>query len=407
MEATATQLPQGKVRDFQDYLAELDTLLPIIEEEAEESERLNYMTDRAMYALRDAGMFGMLMPRELGGADLPHVEAMQIIERIAWAHASAGWCTLVNVAVAPGMALYIPDEGVKEIFGNGPDVMVSGNGVPRGFARRVEGGYMIRGHWAYGSAITHSDWLHTGCFLTENGQMVNGPDGGPEVIVAHHRTSTVEFKDNWDVLGLKATGSFDYVLKDGDELFVPDHLCYSTAAANAKRGDLKASLGLIGYPAWAHTSWALGVGRRMLDELVTFALGKSDAFGKICDQPVFKFKFAQAEAKFRAARALSLQSWQSIADSFAANKPATTEQLALVKICLRHVHDVISEVGTFAHRTARGTSLRDGIMQRLYRDIHSGTQHIILADQIFETCGRVLLGNYPPDARWSFFDLDK
>src|SRR3546814_2340170 len=51
---------------------------------------------------------------------------------------------------------------------------------------------------------------------------------------------------------------------------------------------------------------------------------------------------------------------------------------------MRHIHDVVSEVGTFAYRTARGTSLHDGLMQRVYRDIHSGTQHIHLADQVVQ-----------------------
>ena len=66
---------------------------------------------------------------------------------------------------------------------------------------------------------------------------------------------------------------------------------------------------------------------------------------------------------------------------------------------------MISEVGTFAYRAARGASLRNTVMQRFYRDIHSGTQHILMADQIVEEAGRALLGLPGPDAQWSVFGV--
>ena len=45
-------------------------------------------------------------------------------------------------------------------------------------------------------------------------------------------------------------------------------------------------------------------------------------------------------------------------------------------------------------------------MQRFYRDIHSGTQHILQADQIVEECGRALLGLPKPGAKWSVFGVE-
>src|SRR3546814_12947657 len=75
---------------------------------------------------------------------------MKIIERLAWAHGSTGWCAMVNNSLATAMALYAPGDAVGEIFAENPDVMVAGNGIPRGFARPADGGYMIRGNWAYG-----------------------------------------------------------------------------------------------------------------------------------------------------------------------------------------------------------------------------------------------------------------
>ena len=50
---------------------------------------------------------------------------------------------------------------------------------------------------------------------------------------------------------------------------------------------------------------------------------------------------------------------------------------------------MISENATFAHIASRGVSLRPSMLQRCYRDIHGGTQHILLADEIVQECGRV------------------
>lgn len=388
--------------------ARVESILPAIEAAAEESEQLNRLSDATFMLLRDAGLYSMMMPKEVGGAELSHVDAMRLGERVAWAHGSAGWCVIVNNAVGGVMSLFVSEKGAADIFAEGPNVMVAGNGVPRGYARPVEGGYMIRGNWAYGSGIHHAAWIHSGCFVTEaDGKtMVKQSNGQPEIVITHHPRETIELKGNWDVLGLRATGSFDYTLKDADELFVPNHLCYGFNEGDAKRGGPQGSLGLVGYTAWGHTTWALGVGRRMLDELAKLAAVRVDAFGKMNESASFKYEFARAEACFRSARAFAYQAWTSMAETFDASRDASVEQIADVKLAMRHVHDVISDVGTFAHRAARGASLHNGTMQRFYRDIHSGTQHILMADEIVQECGRVYLGAVKADAKWGVFGVD-
>ncbi|WP_202332246.1 acyl-CoA dehydrogenase family protein [Mesorhizobium sp. L-8-3] len=404
---SVANLKQSPRRSLTEMRSRVESILPAIEAAAEESEQLNRLSDGTFKLLRDAGLYSMMMPEEVGGAELSHVEAMSLGERVAWAHGSAGWCVIVNNAVGGVLSLLVPDEGAKEIFAGGADTTVAGNGVPRGYARPVDGGYMIKGHWAYGSGIHHAQWIHSGCFVTDDdGNMIKQANGQPEIVVTHHPRETIELKGNWDVLGLRATGSFDYTLKDAGELFVPQHRCYSFNESKAKRGGRQGDLGLVGYTAWGHTTWALGVGRRMLDELAKLAAKRVDAFGKMNESATFKYEFARAEARFRSARAFAYQAWTSLAETFAADGSASLEQIADVKLAMRHVHDVISDVGTFAHRAARGASLHNGVMQRFYRDIHSGTQHILMADEVVQECGRVYLGTVGDRAKWGVFGVD-
>jgi len=386
--------------------ARVEGLLPLIEEKAAEAEQLGRMTDEVVAALREAGIYTMLFPKNVGGAELLPVEALRIVERLAYTHASAGWCTIVNNMEGTTMAIYVDDDGIDEIFKDGVDITIAGNGVPRGFARPVDGGYMIKGKWAYASAVYHAEWIHTGCFITDDaGNMVIQPNGQPKIVICHHPRDTIELLGNWDVLGLRATGSFDYTIKDAEELFVPTARTYDFDIGAPRRGGPAGALGLAGYSAWAHTSWAIGVGRRMLDELVTVINQRTDPFGKSNESASFKFQFAQAEAKYRAARALAYETWQGVSDTCAKGEAPSQEQMTMVKLTLRHIHDVISDVGTFAHRAARGASLHNTPMQRFYRDIHAGTQHILMSDQIVEECGRALLGLPDPDAQWTVFGV--
>jgi alkylation response protein AidB-like acyl-CoA dehydrogenase len=390
-----------------DFHARLDALLPLIEERAAEAEAQGYLTDDVVRALRDAGIYTMLFPRAVGGPELSPFDAMTVIDRLSHAHASAGWCALATNMEGTTMAIYVGDKGIEEVFARGPDITMAGNGVPRGFARPVEGGYMIRGRWAYGSGIQHAEWVHTGCFLTDEAgkDMVFGPGGQPKIIVCHHPRETIELLGNWDVLGLRATGSFDYTIAGAEELFVPTHMTYDFDIGAPLRGPAHGALGLAGFSAWAHTGWALGVGRRMLDELVKVIVQRQDAFGRSAESASFKFQFAGNEAKFRAARALAYETWRGVSETCAAGGKPTQQQMTMIKLTLRHVHDVISDVATFAHRQARGASLHNTVMQRTYRDIHSGTQHILMADQIVEECGRALLGLTRPDAEWTVFGV--
>ena len=381
-----------------------EELVPLIEAEAEVAEAQSHQSDRVVDALRHSGIYAMLLPKSLGGGELDFLDAMDIIARLSWADASAGWCAMVAGVMSASLGAFVPERGAREVYGRGGDVTVAGNGVPRGYARRVPGGYMIRGHWAYGSGIHHAEWIHSGCFLMDGDKMAMKPDGTPEIILMHHPKASIELKDNWDVLGLRATGSFDYVLKEA-ELFVPEHMSYPFDNPPLQRGGPQYGVGLVGLTSWGHTSWALGVGRRALDELARLARERGDVFGKLTESATFKKAFAEAEAKFRAASAFVYESWGSLAATIGEGGTASIEQIALIRLAMRHLHDALSEITTFAHRTARGASLRASKLQRCYRDAHAGTQHLLLADEIMTECGRVLMGATGSNAYWTMFGV--
>jgi hypothetical protein len=61
-------------------------------------------------------------------------------------------------------------------------------------------------------------------------------------------------------------------------------------------------------------------------------------------------------------------------------------------------------VAEFAYTASGTVALRSGVLQRLFRDMHAGTQHITSAPPVIRNAGRELAG-IAPNKRWLFLDL--
>jgi alkylation response protein AidB-like acyl-CoA dehydrogenase len=381
----------------------VEALEGLIKTEAIEAERIRHMSDNCYVALHTAGLYHMMTPRELGGSELPWSDALTIAEHVSRIDGSTGWCLMVGAVQNGGCGSLITDAGCREVFATGTDTNVAGQGIPRGLARKVDGGYLVKGDWSYGSGIYHANWIHSGCVLVEDGKPVVDDHGGPIVLITYIPRTAIDLKDNWDVMGLRGTGSFDYAI--AEERFVPEELTYIYSKNTVERGGFHYSLGIVGFTAWGHTAFALGVGRHALDELAEIARGKAGPFGILADSPNFQEKYARAEAQYRAARALVYGIWNDLDETLLNEEPATNEQLALIKLALRHSHDVMSEVCTFAYKGGGGVALRPSPLQRCYRDLHAGLQHVLLSDQIMADCGKVLMGHVPEGAKMQLLGL--
>jgi alkylation response protein AidB-like acyl-CoA dehydrogenase len=206
---------------------------------------------------------------------------------------------------------------------------------------------------------------------------------------------------NWDVMGLAGTGSIDYSMQD---VFVPDGWSHFAVTTAPERGGHLYGIGIIGFAVTCHSGWAMGVGRRMLDELAALVRGKAGRPGAQADSTAFQQNFAEAEAKFRAARALVLESWNDLCASLYAGKEISVRQHTMVRVALTHITKTLQEVATFVYLAAGTTSLRHGTLQRFFRDVHGGTQHVTSSPAVWQTCGRELLG-VAEGKHWQFLDL--
>src|SRR6185369_15294575 len=91
-------------------------LQPLIAREADEIERTRRLTPPVVSALIENGLYRVLSPQSLGGAEAPPEVFMQMLEEVAKADASTAWC-LGQCSVCAMTAAYLDADVARTIFG--------------------------------------------------------------------------------------------------------------------------------------------------------------------------------------------------------------------------------------------------------------------------------------------------
>src|ERR1700704_2804728 len=123
-----------------DYIARARRLAPLIAAAADRTEKERRIPEDVRQGMYDAGLFRMLLPRSLGGAELEPSIYVQVLEIIAAADASTAWCLNQACGGSLSSAYLRPDVAAK-VYGPANAVMAWGPG--QGRAIKVDGGYRV------------------------------------------------------------------------------------------------------------------------------------------------------------------------------------------------------------------------------------------------------------------------
>ena len=375
-----------------DLPARAKQVAEIANEHADYGDQHGLLAEPVVAALHSQGLLGMWVPRTVrGGAELDPIGSLQVIENLAYGDPSAGW-VLMAAALAIGTgAAYLGDSAVEELFSGERLPVIAGQGTRPGTAVKEKGGFRLSGSWSFASGIKHGTHIHTLGIITETGE--------PRIFVLPVEKATLI--DNWDVMGLRATGSIDYRI---DDVFVPEPFTHVATIDTPRRGGALYSLGVIGIALLCHSAWAAGIGRRILDELGAKVRAGVGRTGTLAGSEAFHEQYAKAEGKYRAATALVREVWGDVSASLDGGTPLTVRQHTMIRLALANITWSCHEVSEFAYTAAGTIALRSGTMQRLFRDMHAGTQHITSAPPVIRNAGRELAG-IAPGKKWLFFDL--
>jgi alkylation response protein AidB-like acyl-CoA dehydrogenase len=338
-------------------------------------------------ALRDAGLFRIKLPAELGGAEADPVTQIEVFEALARLDPSAGWCTMIGATGIGEPGAFLPDEAVAQVFVGGRVPTAACGLVPTGRATPVDGGYRLTGRWPFASGIRHAEWIAATAFVDR------GPGAPEERRVFVVPAAAVQVHDNWQVAGLEGTGSCDF---SAAELFVPEAFTWHRLEARPRRGGAIYLLGRPGFVANECVGFALGVGRCALDAITEFAQSKRRGLkvqSTVASRPVFQKSLGECDLRLRAVRALAFQVFEEAWRTVSAGQAPPAALQAEMRGVATLATDVAVDAATQAFRYGGGAALyRTNILQRCLRDINAAAQHVVVSDVAYENHGRFLLG---------------
>lgn len=367
-------------------------LEPLVYSQALEGEAGGRLTEATVRALTNSGLMAMWVPRDFGGAELWPVSSLKVIEALSQADGSTGWVLMAaGLCIGTGAA-YIAPGPARKLFDNRLSV-VAGHGAPLGRAEVEGDGFRLSGNWSYASGVLHAQYIHTGGIVHEAGvPRIDPATGEPEFRVFVVPVGDATLLENWDVLGLRATGSIDYSI---DGAFVLEGYTHLQHIKKPNIGGDLYKLGIFGFSNIGHTGFALGVGRRLLDELAAVARAET-ARPFVLPQPgggeSFQELFGNAEARFRAARALVFEAWREMEQALGQAGPVPTRRFTMIRLALNHLTTVANDIAQLAFAYGGGGALRDSVLQRFVRDMMAGAQHAQTSPQILRECAKDLMG---------------
>src|SRR5436190_12996080 len=187
-------------------------LVPRLAERAPAANAARRLPAETIAEYHEAGILRILQPRRFGGRQGRFSLFSRIVEELTYGYASSAWVYAVLAEHQWIIAQY-PEAAQIDVWGDDPLAVASSALAPRAAARRTAGGWRLSGRYSFSSGCDHAQWAILGAFLGELGD----PRHIAYVLVPLAETEIV---DDWQVLGLAATGSKSLIL---DDVFVPRH----------------------------------------------------------------------------------------------------------------------------------------------------------------------------------------
>ncbi|MCW1429624.1 acyl-CoA dehydrogenase family protein [Novosphingobium sp. JCM 18896] len=375
------------------WLDKVRAIGPAIDQAAAEASLATELSAEVVRTIDDLGVFALMAPRDVGGGEATPAELIDVISELSYWDGSAGWYAHAVMTGGSVAGAFLGDRAVEAIFPNGRFVHAAGQAAPTGKAVREGDHYRISGRYSFGSGSPHAQFIVGGYVLHEDGldglRPVMSDHGGPVMLIGLAPRETVKFLGNWDVIGLRGTGSYDFEVT---EQLLHEDFFHNTAAPVHRRGGALYRMGFMALPCISHGAFAIGATRRVLDEWLAFAKGKPRGSGKpMSESEAFQRDFATATADLRAAEAWFRGTFDRLYDDAVDGREIAAATRLEGRLSTSHAFVVASRVAQTAFASCTTHSVRNGSrLQRAVRDIQAGNAHFLTAEQSLIDAGRVL-----------------
>lgn len=365
-----------------DRATAFDRLIDVVRAQRTQFSRDQQLSVEVVGLLREAGFYRAMVAKRFGGDEASPMDFLRMVERLSEVDGSAGWVASFGFSAIYLSAL--PIETLESIYADGPDVIFAGGIYPPQKAIPVEGGLEVSGRWSWGSGSTGADLVGVGI-------KVDGGDSGGLPLIAVMPAAKVRIDRNWDVIGLKGTGSHDMVV---DKVVVPKEWTF------IRGGKSSLDQPLYQYPTMSLAAQvlavvALGTARGAIEVLSELAGGRSSITGaaNLADRPYFQADIAKAEALLRSARAFFYEATEEAYNTLLQGDELSIEQRTSLRLASTNAARAGADVTLAVYRLSGTTGIAtDHMIARHMQDAMVVPQHAFLSDSTWQNAGRVLLG---------------
>jgi 3-hydroxy-9,10-secoandrosta-1,3,5(10)-triene-9,17-dione monooxygenase len=376
-------------------IARADALIPKLCERAARTEELRCLPPETERDLQDAGLFRILQPKRVGGSEFDYVALVDCAEALGKGDASVAW-NFANLASHHWMLAMFEQRAQDIVWNKNADVLIACSFIfPAGRARKVDGGYVLRGSWPFSSGVDCCDWNMLASVVSSDDEA-----DGIEYRIFLLPKGDYRIIDKWNATGLRGTGSNDVEVHDA---FVAESMTVAVSdlgggptPGSAVNPNALYTLPVFSLFPYVLSGVALGNAQACLDDYVDIATHRASTYNraKIGDLQSTQIKIAEASAKIDAARLIMRANCiEAMADARRGDVPDVAAKTRLrrdgafsVNLCT----DAVSLL--FAASGARGLYM-SGALQRQFRDAHAINSHLAFNfDAAGTNYGRVALG---------------
>jgi alkylation response protein AidB-like acyl-CoA dehydrogenase len=360
-------------------------------------ERERRIPDDVLDALHDARLFRLLIPRSCDGEEVEPATLFEVTEAIAQGDASVAWC-LGQASGVSMTAAYVNPEVARTVLSDKRAVMACGPNTPKPKAIVCEGGYRVTGEWGFASGSQHAAWMLGHSTVCEpDGTPRLGADGKPlELRSMIFPRASAAMNDDWNVMGLKGTGSVGYAVKD---LFVPADFSFTRESDADRRepGPLY-RFSMFNIFGVGFSGVALGIARRALDDFIKLAITKKPYASPtlLCDNNTIQAQVGLSEARLQSSRSYVIENYRNFYRAVAQGMRFTPEMRMANRIMTCYAIQQAREVMNFVYHAAGATAIYESNpFERRFRDLHTVTQQGQGQYANFELLGQIMMGRTP------------
>ena len=375
-------------------------------ERAREGEKLGVLAPETVAVLHDIGVFRITIPIELGGFALGARDTAEVVRALGRYDGAAGWTVIVSSASRSGLTL--GDKVRDEIFAdvkNWPGPVMFGATVfaPKvGDGRKVDGGFMVTGRWAFGSGCKIAQW---GIVGFEYSDPETGEKRRAMGLLSRDQYTIV---DDWHVMGMVATSS-NSVTVDG-EAFIPEERVVHTmdipARMDALRGKyqglgfMHSAIGTMVATTVAFAALALGMTEGALEAFVTQAAKRAPfnlPYPTMADMASTQVVAGKARAVINTAAAVIERQADEIDRRATAGEDFHPWDEPEITMDLVHqIHACLQTIDGLQLALGSSTVGLSNPIQRFVRDVHVLATHgAFRIDPMAEINGREIFGLEP------------